>query len=190
MTRPILIADDFHPLPGLIREYALDNGFRTVEHMGRTYHNVGLGQVSVEGLIEEAIGFPVEIDLQFFRLGLANDIMTNWVHADTADSDWACVWHLTDPRVPPQGGTGFFRHVATGWEGVPLEGIDQPTADMLNNQGNDASAWRMEEVAPMKYNRAVIYPTRLFHGRYPRKAFGDNEQNGRLIWCAFFREKR
>lgn len=187
-ARPILIADDFSEYSEIIREYALENGFQSVEHMGRTYHNVGLCNVQVADLIAEAVGFPVTVDLQFFRLGLAGDIMTNWVHADTADSDWACVWHLSDPGIENYSGTGFFRHVETGWEGIPIEGIDQPTVDMINDQGNDASAWQVEEFVQMRHNRAVFYPTRLFHARYPHEAFGDNPRNGRLIWCAFFRE--
>lgn len=189
MSRPILIVDDFHPFPGLIREYALEARFSPVEYEGHTYEGIGVRPVDMESVLADAVGFPVEIAMQFFRLGVKDDNLTVWIHADTICADHACVWYLTPPELC-RGGTAFWRHKALGWDRLPPGRIDQATADRINADGQTDAAWNREAVAEMAWNRAAIYPTSLFHSRWPKQAAGNNKHDGRLIWCAFFNEKR
>ena len=51
---------------------------------------------------------------------------------------------------------------------------------------NDESKWKQDTFVAMKFNRALIYRSELFHSRYPFEAFGDSPENGRLIVVAFF----
>ncbi len=188
-TRPGIVVDNLHPTPDLIREYALESDFSPVEYEGHTYEGIGLRPIEMERILAEAVGFPVEIAMQFFRIGVTGDQLTVWIHADSICADHACVWYLTPPENC-RGGTGFWRHKDTGWIGLPPGGVDQAMADRLNREGQDADYWHLDEVAEMAWNRAAIYPTSLFHSRYPRDAVGNDKHDGRLIWCAFFNERR
>ena len=44
----------------------------------------------------------------------------------------------------------------------------------------------MRTLARLKFNRAVVYESALFHSRYPFAAFGSGPEDGRLIAVAFF----
>ena len=187
IARDITIAEDFCAQCAEVREYALGLEYKTEAYQGFEYQGIGRGRACVEDLMAEAMGFPVDIQMQFFRLGVVGDRLTSWIHADSVCADWACVWYLTPDDLVQKGtGTGFWRHRHLGWRGLPAGRIDQQMADRLNADGQTEEAWELEEIVAMRFNRAVFYPTSLFHGRYPEAAFGDDLQTGRLIWCSFF----
>jgi hypothetical protein len=58
--------------------------------------------------------------------------------------------------------------------------------EQINQDWNDEKAWSIRKFVEMRYNRALIYESALFHSRYPFKAFGTSPKDGRLIVVAFF----
>jgi len=90
---------------------------------------------------------------------------------------WAGVCYLT-PDAPYTGGTGLFRHRATGEHSkitTDHEGYDYTKYDLFDRIGN-------------KFNRLIIYRGDLFHASLDY--FGDNPTNGRLFQTFFFDTER
>ena len=90
---------------------------------------------------------------------------------------WAGVCYLT-PDAPYTGGTGLFRHKASGEfrkTTTDHEGYDYTKYDLFDRIGN-------------KYNRLIIYRGDLFHASLDY--FGDSAQNGRLFQTFFFDTER
>jgi hypothetical protein len=56
----------------------------------------------------------------------------------------------------------------------------------LSKDWHEAEAWDQLTLAGMKNNRLIIYPSQVFHSRWPWQGFGTGPENARLIWCAFF----
>lgn len=186
--RPIVV-DDFTPHVEQVRGYAEKLGFGPVEYQGHTFNGIGRGALHVAPRLQEILGFPVNIDLQFFRLGLSGDEQPTFIHCDNVGSDYACVFGLTRPEHC-QGGTAFWRHRRTGLTGLyPWEDAPDIRAE-VHADTHDESAWEMQHLAELRWNRAVIYPSAIFHSRYPQNAFGSSIEDGRLVWCAFFSEDR
>jgi hypothetical protein len=91
---------------------------------------------------------------------------------------WAGVCYLT-PDAPLSGGTGIYRHKATGE-------YRRTTEDQ--HEGYDYTKWELVDRVGNKYNRLVIYRGDLFHASLDY--FGDNLQNGRLFQTFFFNTEK
>lgn len=183
----VLIADDFCDYANVIRDFAKGIDFSPREYKGHVYNGIGMADIDMSEYLSEAVGWPVAQELSFFRLGVDGDALTSYIHCDSVCSRFACVWYLT-PADLCRGGTGFWRHKELGWDRLPAEGVGPQMAEKLNQDGNIENRWALEALAKMWWNRAVIYPSALFHSRYPRQAFGSDASDGRLIWCCFFDE--
>lgn len=183
----VLIADDFCEHAQAVRKYAMGLDYGPQEHKGHVYNGIGMGQVDMSEYLSEAVGWPVAQELSFFRLGVEGDQQPTYIHSDAVCSRFACVWYLT-PADLCRGGTAFWRHKELGWNALPPEGVDRAMAEKINNDGMIEELWELESLAKMWWNRAVIYPSALFHSRYPQQAFGSGVDDGRLIWCCFFDE--
>lgn len=186
-TSSALIVDDFCDHPVAVRDFAMGLDFGPQEYKGHVYNGIGLADLDMTEYLSAAVGFPVAQELSFFRLGVDGDELTSYIHCDSVCSRFACVWYLT-PADLCRGGTAFWRHKELGWDRLPAEGVDAEMAEKLNRDGNIEECWKLEALAKMWWNRAVIYPSALFHSRYPRQAFGSDASDGRLIWCCFFDE--
>lgn len=183
----VTIADGFCDHASYVRQYAMDLDFGPQEYKGHVYNGIGLADLDMTEYLSEAMGFHVEQELSFFRLGVEGDELTSYIHCDAVCSRFACVWYLT-PADLCRGGTAFWRHEELGWDRLPAAGVGPEMAEKLNEDGNIEERWKLEGLVKMWWNRAVIYPSALFHSRYPRQAFGSNTADGRLIWCCFFDE--
>lgn len=183
----VLLVDDFCKHAQAVRDHALTLDFGPQEYKGHVYNGIGLYHLDMTEYLSDALGWPVAQELSFFRLGLEGDELTSYIHCDSVCSRFACVWYLT-PADLCRGGTAFWRHKELGWDALPAEGVDEKMAEKLNHDGNIEECWELEALAKMWWNRAVIYPSALFHSRYPRQSFGSDASDGRLIWCCFFDE--
>jgi len=134
------------------------------------------------------MGFPVKIDLEFYRAGLEGMQQPTWIHMDSICSEWVCVWYLTPDHLC-QGGTAFWRHREIDRERIPQAEMTEGLAERINRDTHDESRWEMIALAEMRFNRAIIYPTSQFHSQYPRGGFGQPPETGRLVWCSFFSRK-
>jgi len=112
-------------------------------------------------------------------------------HTDGISENNYAILHYLSPMV--QGGTGFYRHKSTGYEIISgdkrsdyLKGLaedvkiyGQPKAQYI-----DSSTDIFEKIYQIegRFNRLVIYPTRLLHSGLINEActFSDDPRKGRL----------
>jgi Family of unknown function (DUF6445) len=94
-----------------------------------------------------------------------------YVHAD--NDDVIALWYLNRPEEC-HGGTGFFRHRATGLDGLhdraALEAVARKRScsvlalkRALLAEANDATKWERVDEVEMRANRLVVYDGRYFH---------------------------
>lgn len=113
----------------------------------------------------------------------------SWVHAD-GETRWAGVCYLT-PNAPLSGGTGLFRHKATGLTASPRNedgSINRELLDEIYNDSQDMTKWEMTDFVGNVYNRLVIYRGDIFHTSLDY--FGRDKYDGRLFQTFFFNTER
>lgn len=109
----------------------------------------------------------------------------SWIHADQT-TNWAAVCYLT-PDAPLSGGTGLFRHKATGWHKAPklADGSYDPNGlELIGKDSQDMTKWEMTTFLGNVYNRLVIYRGDIFHTSLDY--FGTDKYDGRLFQTFFF----
>ena len=126
-----------------------------------------------------------------FRLTLADDVGRAKVHTDR--SHWSGILYLSRPQ-DCQGGTEFFRHRRTDTERMPLNAEElarlgyangeDAHRDIIERDSNDDTQWEMTMRVPMRFNRLILLRPWLWHTA--GQAFGDNAENGRLVYLMFF----
>lgn len=129
--------------------------------------------------VEHAMG-PVEKLGMAYRLNYNGELPNAAIHSDMGWGTHALVWFGCDG----EGGTAFWRHKETGAERIKPGDLE--LYEQIKDDWDDESKWEMVELAGVKFNRAVIYSSELFHSRYPFGAFGTDAESGRLIIVAFF----
>jgi len=198
MKLGLLVVDDFLNDPWTIRRQALRGEFGPQEYRGHSYSGISRDHsLAPWPLIEGALGNPITPVLSFFRLALEDDQPTTFIHADTGveGATHAGVLYLTDPGIPHFQGTAFWSHRELGWDRLPsspeiaIQGHspDEAFFERLNREGQEEAFWHLDSMISGKFNRFIIYPVELFHSRFPRQMFGEGKEEGRLIWCSFFR---
>lgn len=189
-----LAVDDFHPAANAITRVAKSLDYEVVEHNGHKYKGVGTGYEPEQAadLISTVFGQKAKIDLEFFRLGIGNDV-TNYIHADSCESDWAAVWYLTEAPKGVVAGTALWRHKETGLEETPdakwltdNNMTAEHLSEILIRDNQDESKWEMVGLIGQKYNRIAFYKTKKFHSRFPKDAWGSSVKDGRVCWVSFF----
>lgn len=180
--KDVLVIDDFLPDADAVREMALAAPyFDFPAPDGQIYRRVWIGEVpGVREAVEQAMGRTVDMLGMGFRLNFAAERPNAAVHSDIGWGTHALVLYLCDG----EGGTAFWRHVETG--ATELEPGDVDLLAQVSDDWNDENRWSMRRLIPLAFNRGVIYPSKLFHSRYPFEAFGTAPEDGRLIAVAFF----
>ena len=159
MRLNLLIVDDFYSNPDSVRNFALGQEF-SIRGNFPGNRTRSFWTDDVKHAIEHYMQFAGKITNSFddsgytgaFQLATAND--RTWIHSDT-NNMWAGVCYLT-PDAPYTGGTGLFRHKATGEHSkitTDHEGYDYTKYDLFDRIGN-------------KYNRLIIYRADLFHASF------------------------
>lgn len=197
----LLVGENFLPDPYATRAWALSREVRTEDYHGEKWPGI----ISDWGtypthLLSEFMGFPVESCLSFFRLNTEQDTTPSRIHADdiVLGSEWASVVYLCTPEqeINMNVGTALWKHMPTMQDGRPpiqfareVTGNPVDFYDKIDQDGHNESLWQLTAMAGMKNNRIVIYPSQLFHSRYPRDVvFGNTKETGRLVWVNFFRQ--
>lgn len=196
MPAPHQIVDNFLPDPDAYRAKALALEFYTMRGPdGATYKNISVRPTSEhKELIEAAIGKKVAQDYSFLRYAQYGVPTNHLIHADSGYSEYALVLYLNpDDQIPEGSGTAFYEHKALKFQSVPSEEEIRKVGkspkrvwEKLESSWGDADQWRETGRVEMKFNRAVIYPTKWFHARLPHDSFGIDFQNARLIFGSFF----
>lgn len=141
-----------------------------------------IDSVDLTDAIEDVCG-PVKMLGQGFRLNYDGELPNAAIHSDFGWGTHALVLYLNDTE-DDLGGTAFWKHKLTGAD--KIEPNDKELLKLVQPDWNNENAWETTKYVPMKFNRATIYESRLFHSRYPFDAFGTTPEDGRLIAVAFF----
>jgi hypothetical protein len=107
------------------------------------------------------------------------------IHSDhSMDCTHAWVWYGTDPPDDPSGeyGTAMYDHVDLGPQ---FSGTPETHNCLLQEESNDLTRWTRRQVLPMRKNRLVVYPSSLFHSRFPYKGWGTSQRDGRITIVGF-----
>jgi hypothetical protein len=182
MNVNLIIIDDFYSDPDSVRNFALQQEF-CVRGNYPGVRTKSFFTDDVKEAIEHYMQFAGKITTSFdhdgytgaFQIATAMD--RTWIHADHHNM-WAGVCYMT-PDAPHTGGTGLFRHKATG---------EHRKNGEENHEAYDYTKWDLFDRIGNKYNRLVIYRGDLFHASLDY--FGDNLQNGRLFQTFFFNTER
>lgn len=113
----------------------------------------------------------------------------SWIHADDGTT-WAGVLYLT-PNAPLSGGTGHFRHKATGLDRAPKNpdgSVNRELLTEINKDSQDLTKWEMTDRIANKFNRLILYRGDLFH--MSLDYFGQDKFDGRLFQTFFFSTER
>ena len=178
----MLIRDDFLPNAAEVRREALSARFMDYTAQdGQTYKRVLPTVVPfLKECIEAEMGGPVTMFMQGFRLNFDGERPNQAIHSDVGWGTHALVLYLCDGP----GGTALWRHKATGAQRI--DPGDKTLFSAVQNDWDDGTKWDRIALCPLRFNRAVIYESALFHSRWPFEAFGTGPEDGRLIAVAFF----
>lgn len=186
----IVVIDGFWPDAARLRQIALaapfepklsPSGFAFREWLSTRSHSLRMAE-----LASRACGAHLlEVDCQsrfVFETAL-DERQTRervWIHYDR----WQLVGVLY--LVPDQiarGGTGFYRHLATGLSSVQEADAMGFRARIMADSTNDA-AWAQIASVPMRFNRMVLFKPHIFHQAL--EYFGSTVEDGRLYCIVAF----
>lgn len=177
----MIVIDNFLPNPCRVRRMGLRADFIDWPGPdGEVYKRIAICDVpGVQEGIEQAIG-PVEMLGMAYRLNYGGENPNAAIHSDLGWGTHAAVVYLSEG----EGGTAFWKHKTTGSERYSPDLYEQVIGDV-----DDPEAWEQTGLCDIRFNRAVIYESALFHSRWPFGAFGDSPETGRLIVVAFFNKE-
>ena len=173
--------------------------FKTEVYGGHGFH-IARPSDSFNGLmlnsVEKAIDNKIDVKYSFLRLSTTKQDSDIRIHVDSMmEAKYAWVLYFTDPPViapwdegsfsEQKYGTAFFKHIKHGKEFTP-ESNPFESNRLITEDSWDLSKWKMYKVCTMKKNRLLIFPTSLFHCRYPFKGWGNDKTNGRVVSVGFF----
>jgi len=196
MALTSLVIEDFYINPHEVREFALScdykikgnfPGARTIPHV-----NPGVKEYIAKHLRPTCgeITYWPEGDKSYcgaFQYTTAKN--RSWIHADQTTT-WAGVLYLT-PDAPVSGGTGIFRHKATGLYQAPKNQDGTYNSEIMGKiyeDAQDMTKWEMVDFIGNKFNKLILYRGDLFHSSLDY--FGKDINDGRLFQTFFFNTER
>jgi hypothetical protein len=193
----IFHADDFLSDPDKMRQSALASGFGTWRpNKGAIgpdkFDGVNFYGDHATGVRAIAKHFKQRIFPNKFFFRVTNEHTEEAVvHSDIFTGDFTCLVYLSKHD---DSGTEFYRHKPTDTYGLPP--LKDFYADPVNFERfrqdcshRDSEIWERVGSIEGIYNRAVIFPSCVFHCRYPYTGFGQGVEDGRMIWgCHFYLE--
>lgn len=177
----ILVIDDFLDKPLAVREHArLSEFYDWLGPDGQVYKRVSICKIpGLQDKLFEVFG-PYEMLGTAYRLNYDGEKPNQSIHSDMGWGTHALVLYLCEGP----GGTAFWSHRESGAERIKQGDVE--LYEQIKEDWEDEDKWNLRHVVELKFNRAVVYSSELFHSRYPFEAFGEHPGNGRLIGVAFF----
>lgn len=176
--------EDFHPAIDEVRAHALNQTF--IDWTGydeQVYKRVCITEVPLLHQILEDLFGEITMLGMGYRLNYAGEVPNQAIHSDLGWGTHALVLYLSEGP----SGTAFWKHLPTGTERIDVGNVE--LFKQVTEDWDKEDKWVTTHCIPMKYNRAIIYESALYHSRFPFEAFGDSPENGRLIAVAFFTPK-
>lgn len=185
MNLELMIIDNFYVNPDSVRNYALSQSFevrgnfpgaRTKPYLPDDVKSAIQHYMNFAGRITDWLNYHPDASYSgAFQLATAHD--RTWIHSDH-NNMWAGVCYLT-PNAPYTGGTGLFRHKASG---------EFRSGTLTDYEAYDYTKWDLFDRIGNKYNRLIIYRGDLFHASLDY--FGSTPENARLFQTFFFNTER
>ena len=192
----IRVKDNVLEDPDTIRENVLRQGsFSGVDFQGHFFPGVELEvQPSLEHEIEDLVGAPTQIDLQFWRMSRPGDESPTGVHADQACSSHAAILYFSPTVDDENDGTAFWRpkklddHCVPGYVLKGSKDLQARYFDKVNADTKNTDAWDLTMIVKSRFNRLVTYPSHYYHSRHPIDSTNNGKtlESARLVWVAFF----
>ena len=178
MKTSVIITDNFYSNPDSVRAFALQQEFKVQGNFpgSRTASFLTPDvKETVQSILWNVAGEITnwnEADGLTGSFELATAANRSWIHTDHHNT-WAGVLYLT-PNAPYTGGTGLFRHRATG----------ATTAEELESyESQDMTKWDLIDRIGNRYNRLAMYRSNMFHTSLDY--FGKDLYDGRLFQLFF-----
>ncbi|MCS5605976.1 MAG: DUF6445 family protein [Alphaproteobacteria bacterium] len=201
MLTTYLIVDDFFDDPAAVRRNMLDmdypeprsNAYYPGRDSAQQLKLPGIDEL-VSSLTGEKVVESKLLSHGHARISLAADDLERkaTVHIDPGVV-WSAIIYMNLPEQC-QGGTEFFRHKAWNMERAPIYPRELAEMDVQNyvdgsvkiigQDSNDMNKWERTMIIPMRFNRLVLLRPWYFHTS--GASFGDNKENGRLVYLMFF----
>jgi GNAT superfamily N-acetyltransferase len=161
----IVVHDDVLADPSAYRAMALRQPFQAVQDGDVTFQRMApCANPTLPMWIAQR--YPqLTPTLSFFRQGEQDQVEPHYRHTDVSMGDWTALLYLT-PDPPADDGTAFWRHVPTGDVGSV-----QLTKEAMA-QWDDAALWERWHTVHAKFNRLVMFPSRLYHSRALYRNYG------------------
>jgi len=203
MKQKIIIVDNFYDNPFEVYKAAKEAEYEDscdTNYPGRNsvqnYFNEEAHYKIMQLLGREVYSSPDSTN-GIFRMGKEGEEGKLNVHCDIFD-DWAGVLYLNLP-VHAQGrkGTSFYIHKQTGLDHTPTKeemklhgwtNLWEIKEGFSTIDSKNPNAWEEYMYAPMRYNRLVLFDTKLWHSSGP--GFGDSINNCRLVQLFFLAERK
>lgn len=176
-----MLFEHFLSNPQQVREHALKSEYIDwLAPDGETYKRICI--TDVPGLLEkiETVMGPVDMLGMGYRLNFNGERPNHAIHSDLGWGTHALVLYLSEGP----SGTAFWYHKATGARSITVGQVE--LLEQIGDDWNNEEAWELRNFVESKFNRAIIYESKLFHSRYPFEAYGVEPNDGRLIAVAFF----
>lgn len=198
MTPSFMIVDDFLTDPDAVRRAALgldyDPAFKQGNYPGLlSTRPLGFGELDAPVSALTGLNLKAAPDTTHLhcRLTVRGDRGATGVHIDPCA--YSGILYLSRDQ-DCRGGTAFFRHRRTGLERVPRDAagiaaagytdINRLIDEVVNGDTSKPSRWERTFVAPMRFNRLILFDPWMFHDAMP--AFGSSPETGRLVLLMFF----
>ncbi len=194
MNNLISVFDDFYDNPEIVRDYALKREYSVVgnypgkrdrdnsllNEYSANNHNLGVKKFFESYFGRTVSGWDGSYNGAFQYV---TSDETTWIHKDSSHHFSHAALIFLHPSPPPGDyGTSFFKHKSSD---TYMSTGDDLVDDEIMNDGNDNTKWSLVDYIGYKYNRLVIYDSRLWHAA--NNYFGDTLKNSRLFQCFFFK---
>jgi hypothetical protein len=191
------VIENYLPDPDKERAAAIAAIYKPEEHNGLNYRGISkVEDPENYERIKKILGLGEQENESwtcFWRLYLANEESETFIHSDCQIGTCTSMVFLNTPEQC-KGGVAFWRHKLYGWDKQPstqqVEALGlQDTKEFWESvwqDGFDERKWEMIDYVPMDYNRMVMFDSNRFHSRYPKKAFGKDINDGRLVKVFFY----
>ena len=158
-------------------EEILKGEFIDIEDGEVTFKNI---QVRGEDIVYKKVSEIFtrhEVVTNFIRKSPKYQDEPNFIHHDGMMGDITAILFL-NKEYPDESGTVFY------------ENIDTKEAYCRDiTQVNDGKSFRETMRVKMRYNRLLVFPSRLYHSRSLEENFGEDDNNSRLVQVLFLNLK-
>jgi len=172
-----------HALPpevlARVQARARESLYGTREYGGLTFPGMSVVESTLVPEVGALLGMRRPPVLCYFRVGNTEDEHTSFIHTDVGVGSLATILYLDSSDAD---GTAFWIHRRT-WKDSTVGETPEERTQHQHDQLS-AEAWIRYETVTMRENRLVVFPTVLFHSRFP---FHPTFAN-RRVFVSFFDE--